>query len=317
MQRKKTAFTLVELLVVIAIIGILVGLLLPAVQAAREAARRAQCSNNLKQIGLALHNYDSTYSKLPSGINDQNMSSLASLLPFMEQSNIAVTIDWRVAWDHPNNATATAADVPTFICPSDPNTDIPQGLGSTTYRSNQGAQLLFRQPPANPGDVNYGMPAPDGPMVPSKYLTFADIRDGASNTAAFSEHGRGDFSNAISSSTDTFWPKTLPSTPDEAVRDCNSIDPRDLQYQRVSTVGAPWIRGYHSTSTYFHVGPPNSRSCMFPPGRIATAAQSYHPGGVNVARCDGSVMLAVDTIDISVWRAFGGRNDGRVVNLGQ
>lgn len=317
MYHKKNGFTLVELLVVIAIIGILVGLLLPAVQAAREAARRMQCSNNLKQIGLALHNYSSTFSRFPAGRNDKSMSPLAALLPFMEQSNVADLIDWRQAWNHPSNAAATAAEIPTFVCPSDPTANIPAGWGSTSYRSNQGSQLLHGQPPTDPSNANFGMPAPDGPMVPFKYLSFADIRDGTSNTAAFSEHGRGDFSNAISSLTDTFWPQTQPATQNDAVRDCDSINISDLQYQRVSAVGAPWIQGYHSTTTYFHVGPPNGRSCMFPPGRIATTAQSYHSGGVNVTRCDGSVSFVPQTIDISIWRAFGSRSGGEVVNLGQ
>ncbi len=317
MYQKKNGFTLVELLVVIAIIGILVGLLLPAVQAAREAARRMQCSNNLKQIGLALHNYSSTFSRFPAGRNDKEMSPLAALLPFIEQSNVSNLIDFRQTWDHPVNAAATAAEIPSFICPSDPMSNVPVGWGSTTYRSNQGSQLLHGQPPTDPGNVNFGMPAPDGPIVPYKYLSFADIRDGTSNTAAFSEHGRGDFSNAISSPTDTFWPQTHPATQNDAVRDCNSIDINDLQYQRVSVIGAPWIQGYHSTTTYFHVGPPNGRSCMFPPGRIATTAQSYHSGGVNVTRCDGSVSFVAQTIDISTWRAFGSRNGGEVVNLEQ
>ena len=151
-------------------------------------------------------------------------------------------------------------------------------------------------------------------MIPEKYLKFADIIDGTANTAAFSEHGLGDFSNAISTPmTDTYWPKTDPATPDEAVTLCNAINPLDLQFQRVSDVGAPWLQGYHSTSNYFHVAPPQGRSCMFPPGRIATTAQSFHTGGVQVARCDGSTGFVAQTIDLIIWRALGSRNGGETV----
>jgi len=109
-----------------------------------------------------------------------------------------------------------------------------------------------------------------------------------SKTAAFSEHGKGDFDNYVSSKTDTFWPQTLPKNPDEAVSQCESIDEKNISFQRISEVGAPWIRGYHSTTIYFHASNPNKRSCMFPPGRISTTAQSYHSNGVNICMLDGS-----------------------------
>ena len=84
-----------------------------------------------------------------------------------------------------------------------------------------------------------------------------------------------------------------------------------LSFQRVSDVGAPWLQGYHSTTTYFHVGPPNSRSCMYPPGRIGTSAFSYHPGGVMMALCDGSVRFVSESINLQTWRDLGQRDDGR------
>ncbi len=312
---KRGAFTLVELLVVIAIIGILVGLLLPAVQAAREAARRMQCSNNLKQLGLALHNYESSYKRLPSGRTLRAISPHAALLPFLEQGNAATLVDFRVAWNHPNNDAVRAIEVPVFNCPSDPVPVLPTGWASTTYRSNQGSEILNGLPSADSSNANFGMPEPNGPMIPERYLRFGDVTDGLANTAAFSEHGRGDFSNAIASVTDTFWPQTYPATPDEAVAMCNAIDPSDLQFQRVSNVGAPWLQGYHSTTTYFHVGPPQGRSCMFPPGRIATTAKSFHTGGVQVTRCDGSVNFVSQSIDLLVWRALGSRNGGEAVGV--
>lgn len=314
--KHRSAFTLVELLVVIAIIGLLVGLLLPAVQSAREAARRMQCSNNLKQLGLGLHNYESTFKRFPAGRNDMRHSPHSALLPYLEQANVQNLVDFGVRWDHPNNEVARTTTLSVYRCPSDPVEFAPNEWGTTNYRCSQGSGILWGLPPTNTSDPNYGMPAPNGVFIPNLYLRFGDITDGTSNTAAFSEHGLGDFSNAIVSKTDTFWPRTNPATADEALRDCMAIDITDLSFQRVSDVGAPWMHGYHSTTGYFHALPPNSRSCMFPPGRIATAPQSYHPGGVQVTRCDGSVTFISDSVDLLSWRAFGSRNGGEAIVAG-
>lgn len=303
----RSGFTLVELLVVIAIIGVMVGLLLPAVQAARESARRMQCGNNLKQLGLALHNYESTYKSLPAGRTSRSLSAHAALAPFLEQGNAAEQINYSVAWNAAENQTARSLLVSTFLCPSDPQSINPLGWAGNSYRWNQGAGILWGLPPQDPADPNFGMPGPDGVFFLNSYLKFRDIGDGLSHTAALSEHDQGDFSNAISSRTDTFWPQTTPANADEAYRQCESIDATNLMFQRVSDVGAPWIYGYHSNTLYFHVAPPNKRSCMFPPGRIATTAKSSHPAGVMVAKCDGSVMFVTESIDLSIWRALGTR----------
>lgn len=311
----RSGFTLVELLVVIAIIGILVGLLLPAVQAAREAARRMQCGNNLKQLGLALHNYESTNKRLPAGrAPTTSISTFGALLPYMEQSNVYQLVDFRVSSTHANNAAALGTNIPTFLCPSDPVGIIPvAGWAGTNYRTNQGSGILNSLPPTLSSDPNFGYPEPNGPMIPSKFLKLGEVVDGLSNTAAFSEHGKGDFSNAISSFTDTFRPGTNPTTADEAMRDCAAVNTLDLSMQGNSNVGGPWLSGGHTATNYFHAAPPMSRSCMFPPGRISTTAKSYHTGGVQVARCDGSVVFIPQTIDLAAWRAFGSRNQGETL----
>ncbi len=313
-KRPVGGFTLVELLVVIAIIGVMVGLLLPAVQSAREAARRMQCSNNLKQITLGLHNYESTYRMFPAGRTTMGISALAAILPYIEQANAQELVDYKVAWNHANNVNATRTLISTFLCPSDPTTILPSSWAGTNYRANQGSGILWGLPPTDTADPNFGMPEPNGVFYLDKRLRFRDLLDGASHTAAFSEHGFGDFTNASSNRNDTFWPQTNPTTPDEAYRQCEAIDPMNLMYQRVSDVGAPWLQGYHSTSIYMHVAPPNKRSCMFPPGRISTTAKSVHVGGVMVAKCDGSVGFVTDSINLDVWRAAGTRANKEVAD---
>ena len=311
--RSLRAFTLVELLVVIAIIGTLVGLLLPAVQTAREAGRRMTCSSNLRQFGLAVQGYESKNRRLPSSRTAQSLSTHAAILPFCEEAAAAKLIDWDVPWNHANNTAARAVAIAIFNCPSDRVTALPAGGAGTNYRANQGSGLLNALAPTDSSDPNFGMPNPNGVFLPAMYLQYKDIADGLSQTAAFSEHGKGDFSNTVSSPTDTFWPQTFPATPDEALAQCEAIDTNALQFQRVSDVGAPWLQGYHSTTIYFHVSPPNKRSCMFPPGRISTTAKSRHGGGVNVCYVDGSVSFRADSVDLTIWRALGSRNGGEVV----
>jgi len=310
MKSPRSAFTLIELLVVIAILSTLIGLLMPAVQKIRSAAARTQCQNNLKQIGLALLHYHDAKDKtgFPPGRDSKDFSTHAYLLPFLDQENVQDLINRNVPALDPANAAVGSATVKVFLCPADPYENVPPGWAGTNYRANQGSGILWGLPPSDPSNVNYGMPAPNGPFYLNSRVRLTDITDGASNTAAFSEHMKGDFSNGIASETDTFAPGTHPATPDEAVSMCEGIDPTNLAYQRVSNVGAPWIYGYHSTTLYFHVAPPGDRSCMYPPGRISTTATSGHMKGVNVLLCSGTVRFVDYGISLYTWRALGSRN---------
>lgn len=314
-KRWRDGFTLVELLVVIAIIGVLVGLLLPAVQAAREAARRIQCTNNLRQLGLAMHNHESAQRVFPPGHNWLNLSTQAFILPYLEEVALADRLNLDVAYDHPDNASVITVMIPTFQCPSDTQVNIPSGFAPTNYRANYGSGIVWGVPGQSPEDVNYGMPVPNGVFYRGKFLKVAEIKDGLSKTAAFSEACKADFNQGTVSRYDTFRPGTYPETPDEAIVQCDAVDITNLAMQGVSDVGAPWLRGYHSTTQYFHVNRPNTRSCMFPPGRIATSASSAHMGGVLVAQCDGAVRFVNNQIALEVWRAFGTRNGGE--NVGE
>ncbi|HUE71941.1 MAG TPA: DUF1559 domain-containing protein [Pirellulaceae bacterium] len=312
-RKRKAGFTLVELLVVIAIIGILVSLLLPAVQFAREAARRMQCGSNMRQMAVALHNYHDTLRVFPPGRTNRSFSTHALILPQLEQEPIWNRINFNVSVNHSSNALARGTVIPVFTCPSDAQSSAPVGLAPTNYRVNQGSGILWGNPPTNPSNVNYGMPAPNGVFFLNSGTTMAEIQDGTSNTAMLSEHVKGDHNNGAWHKGDTFLPGTHPANADEALVQCNAIDITNLAYQGNSAIGAPWLRGYHSTTIYYHVLPPNGRSCMFPPGRIATTASSGHPKGINLALCDASVRFVSDSIDLNVWRGMGTREGGETL----
>lgn len=323
--RRFSGFTLVELLVVIAIIGILVGLLLPAVQAAREAARRMQCSNNIRQFALATLNYESAYKRLPASRVSRTADKLgpassisvhARLLPFMEANQVYSMINFGLEWNDPTNDAARLSTIPTFRCPSDPASSIPGSVGgATNYYVNSGTVPLWARTTANPLPQ---VPDWNGVFYRDSFLKLASITDGLSTTAAIGERLTGDFSQTKSTpKSDTYQPGTNITTADEALRDCLAIDVNDLSKQGFSDIGAPWIRGYHSTTEYYHINIPNGRSCMFPPGRIMTTANSQHGNLVNMALCDGSTQTVTANIDMVVYRSLGSRNGGEVVNLSE
>ena len=312
LNRKSRGFTLIELLVVIAIIAILISLLLPAVQQARAAARRIQCKNNLKQLGLAIHNYHDVYSCIP--IADVNGSSTAvsahaRLLPYLEQYNLYLLVDFNVAYDHVNNTVARNTELPGFRCVSDP-TRLPASIGGrNNYYWNAGSGIVMYSSGA------IGQPPASGVVFHNSRIRFGDVTDGLSNTAAMAEKMTGDGNNGISSpKLDTYRPGTYPNNADEATLQCNAANVTDLSQQGYSNVGGPWLQQYHSTNQYNHVLPPNGRSCMFPPGRIATTANSQHTGGVQLVLCDGSVRFVSETLDVNTWRSLGSRDGGEVLS---
>lgn len=322
----RRGFTVIELLVVVAIIGILAGLLLPAISQARESARRAACLNNLRQIQLGTQHYELFFKVLPAALVTKtfhpvthlpqtlsDISVQARLLPHLDAKNLFLKINFDVRHSDPSNAFARKTRVGVFCCPSDPASQIPQHIGGQiNYVGNSGSVILYTRMHSNATSVA-SLPDHDGIFFQDSFLSTAEIRDGLSNTVAFSERLTGDFDNEFATpETDTLATGTYPADADEALRDCNAIDPTNVSYQGYSNIGGPWLRGYHSTTTYYHVSTPNGRSCMFPPGRIMTTANSKHRGGVNVTMADGSTRLISDAIDIAVWRAIGTRSNSEV-----
>jgi prepilin-type N-terminal cleavage/methylation domain-containing protein/prepilin-type processing-associated H-X9-DG protein len=218
LSRGPRGFTLIELLVVIAIIAVLIALLLPAVQAAREAARRIQCTNNLKQIGLALHNYHSSYDVFPTlafsvnslatptVYNDQNgPSTLLYALGYLEGQNIYNTFNFQAAnvFDV-NNSTVTNTQIKTFICPSNPYSSVYPY--STNYAASYGPQFRWD---ASSGGLGTGL------FAAQVVRGINQVTDGTSNTIAFTEVNTGDNQTPSRNHTEIFryvsWPSNSPT----------------------------------------------------------------------------------------------------------
>jgi prepilin-type processing-associated H-X9-DG protein len=282
--------------------------LLPAVQQAREAARRTQCTNNLKQLGLALHNYIDAYKLLPL---DGSFSPQARLLPYIDGLPLIDALNFSRSATGSENATTIRRRVAVFMCPNDPILRIPANFAPINYRVNQGCNVLNSYNPTDPTHENFSLPPPNGPFFPNWRIALRDVTDGTSKTAAFSEHIVGDFSSQIiTPDGDTFEPGTYPADVMEAIDQCKSIDITNLSFQGNSNAGGPWSTASHTGTRYWHNDVPFGRSCMFPPQRIMVNANSYHPQGVNVAMCDGSVKFVTANVDLCIWQAAGTRDGG-------
>lgn len=342
----RRAFTLVELLVVIAVIGILVGLLLPAVQQIREAARRTECLNNLKQIALAVHHYESARKTFPPSMiapvkaifptSNGSWGIAGRILPYIEQENAASLVNLEVGYDQPPN---TLYGIPqtrinTFLCPDEINDTMRLTSSGTpssyplTYGFNFGTWFIW-----NPDTGEGG----DGAFHPNSNFGPAGIHDGLSNTLmvsevlAFTPYGR----NLVGG-----FPLTAPTTADEVAALILAAPEKRIGADLHANTGhTEWPDGAVHHAGFTTCLPPNTRvevswggtlarNCDFNSQRegrhltnptcAAITARSYHTGGlVNIGLLDGSTRSFSDRVDLAVWRALGTRDGGDYASVEQ
>lgn len=314
---RSAGFTLVELLVVIVIIGVLVGLLLPAVQTAREAARRIQCSNNLKQMGLALHNYETTHRTFPPGFisrvtgswpgggNDPipeagpGWSAFAMILPFMEMGPLHSSINFGIPITAPANRSARSTKVSAYQCPSDswdePVRVWPNALGIQDLAHSSYVGCLGGGNPANAPRYSamYEETPFNGMFHRNQAIKHSQITDGTSNTIGFGERASMFAPNG--------WAGVIPNAQ-------TVFSPRVAQ-SRGQVVGQTVRPAITMATLHVRTAGPNA------PNGSPGGFWSPHNGGCLFLLMDGSIHTISTDVDMQVYRAMAGRNDGESITL--
>ncbi len=306
MRPHRQGFTLIELLVVLAIIGVLIALILPAVQAAREAARRMHCANNLKQIGLALHNYHDSLGAFPPGYISRPGTDgdntgpgwgwAAMILPQLEQPAIFNSVNFGLGIEDPSNRTARVSRIGTFACPSDASFRSPftvvDDMATATTAGNPicdvaGSNYVGSFGTGDPSDIP-GQDAGEGLLFRNLSIRIADITDGTSQTFAVGER-----SHNLSRPT---WVGSVTGAvvPVVELQTQGGLDPEGGAALVVSHTGEE-----HG---------PNARPSH------ADQYWSRHPGGAQFVMCDGSVKFIKEQVGLSIFRAVATRRGGELVS---
>jgi prepilin-type N-terminal cleavage/methylation domain-containing protein/prepilin-type processing-associated H-X9-DG protein len=340
MEPRGHGFTLTELLVVIAIIGLLIALLLPAVQAAREAARRAQCVNNLKQLGLAVQGYCDAHGVLPPAAAtgpewSNNFSMKVRILPFIDQAALFHSMNMSFFQESAQNATNLTTMVDAFLCPSDSNVpcgtyDVsgpgPRQIGYSSYPNNLGTT-----PTNNGGQYDgpaYFMGAGDVASVAglAPTVTLVGITDGTSGTAIWSEMIRGKNGTTSPGPNQIYLMSLSPPSANAYVplvtyiKACEAATAlAGFDYK-----GRIWGTDYAAQGGgYSHIMTPNRKACVFRGqvqpveySAVCVGASSFHPGGVNVGFLDGSVRFVKDSVEPRAWWAVATKAGGELIDAG-
>ena len=310
----KRAFTLVELLVVIAIIGVLIALLLPAVQQAREAARRMQCTNNIKQLGLALQLYNDSYKALPMGVL-QHHNWRVSVLPYIEQKALYDRFDFSQSFGSDQNNVNTQIlsnlAIDAFVCPSsplDPNMNPGWNGRHLQYHHYMGVSGAVG---TNIGKCQkfYGWNCDNGPFAMNRKVKLADLTDGTSNTMILGEQ-----SNKVKYTgpgTGSSWEFKDGKTMGPGGYHAGWHGPNNL-----SQTGSQ--SGIMSGIVPVQYGPNATCPDQWDCGYVyinSTILASAHPGGINVGLADGSVRFIAETIDLNNFKRMALRADGQIVTF--
>lgn len=308
-------FTLIELLVVIAIIAVLIALLLPAVQQAREAARRSQCKNNLKQLGLAMHNYHDVTNKLPMAysamfatpavsVNSTAACWLRYLLPYIEQAAIYNKWNESIGYTSGTNLALVRTRIPMMQCPSDTAVPSYQNIPPYNYLVNLGNTNAASQNGINGADYSAGPfkiaspSSPAGSRLPGYATNFRDITDGASNTMMLGEIRTGTVRASV------------PNAVDGDFRGLTWIS-----FQAGYTGNLPPNTPIQDGMSQFCVTDPNDYlPCVgVSSGNDRLSMRSRHIGGAHTVLCDGAVKFISNSIDLSVIRALSTMSGGEVL----